>query len=68
MDWLAAYNWTENHIRSLRVGEWSVIADLPVRDKSVFVTCAKEYIDVHKDAEFSNDYSKIKRIELIQIK
>jgi hypothetical protein len=63
IDWLAAYNWTEKFIRGLAIGEWSEVAKLEVNNKDVFVTCAKQYIDWHKDAEFSDDYSKIKRIQ-----
>ena len=62
INWLKAYDWTADFIRNLPLDEWQEIDKLPVKDKAVFVICAKQYIDIYKDAEFSNDYTKIKRI------
>lgn len=65
MNWAAAYNWVESYLRGLTPGAWVAINDIDIRDKLVFIECAKQYIDWYKDAEFSDDYTQIKRIELI---
>lgn len=64
MNWATAYNWTEKYLRGLSSDEWVALEDVKVNDKSVLVECIKQYIDWHKDVEFSNDYASIKRINL----
>lgn len=54
---------TSDYIAKLPLWEWREIAEIKVKDKELFIACAKQYIDWYKDAEFSNDYTRIRRIE-----
>ena len=51
-------------IDRLEAGEIYDLAKIPQQRRSLFIECAKQRCDTLHDIEFSNNYTKIRKIDL----
>ena len=47
----------------LEVGQMILVKDYAPNNPTLFIDCAKQYYDCHRNIRFSDDYSVIKKIE-----
>jgi hypothetical protein len=59
---ILAYQWTVNYIQKMPRGTQIKVADVPVNDKKLLIEMVKEYIDFYHDAEFNENYTKIRKL------
>jgi hypothetical protein len=62
MDRLKAFRWTCNYLKAMPRGTQIKVADVPVNDKKLLIDMVKEYIDFYHDAEFNENYTKIRKL------
>ena len=55
-----------NEFNKMKQGQVIIIKDFAKRDSAAFTDYGKEYIDQGGNIEFSNDYSKIRKISAIE--
>ena len=62
MDRLKAFKWTVKYLKAMPRGTQIKVADVPVNDKKLLIEMVKEYIDFYHDAEFNENYTKIRKL------
>lgn len=51
-------------IDNLKPGEIIIVSDYAPNKPDLFISCIKQRIDTLKDCEFSNNYKKVKKLNL----
>jgi hypothetical protein len=57
-----AFDWVVAYINKMEPGEWVPLDEMGAKDQELLIECIKQHIDWYHNAEFSNDYTKIKKL------